>query len=147
MWKSIICQDPRSRTKGQLTRHTDDLKTNMICFQVDVTPIHDEPGMLIPRDLPPIGNASFSAVAAQWVAYLRDDCGLTPAQLGASSWEEVRPSTDGGMAGATLEARRLYYHSLRFVSWSSSRYLAQATRDLEAVLEPGTGQQHCSTDC
>ena len=51
------------------------------------------------------------------------------------------------LAGATLEARRLYYHSLRFVSWSSSRYLAQATRDLEAVLEPGTGQQHCSTDC
>lgn len=91
--------------------------------EITVSPIHDEPGMTIPRDLPPIGNASFADVSAEWVGYLRDTCGLTPAQLGATSWAEVLPSTAGGMPGASLEQRRLYYHSLRFVSWSSSRYL------------------------
>jgi hypothetical protein len=93
--------------------------------------------MLIPRDLPPVGNVSFLGVTTEWVAYLRDTCGLTPAQLGATSWTAVLPSTVGGMPGASLEQRRLYYHSLRFVSWSSSRYIAQATKDLEAELEPG----------
>jgi hypothetical protein len=103
---------------------------------VVLSPIHDEPGMAIPADLPPIGNASFKAVSDRWVKYLQDQ-GLTPQLLGSKSWNEVMPSTAGGVAGASIEARRLYYHSLRFVSWASSRYLANATRALESNLVTG----------
>ena len=99
------------------------------------TPIHDEPALSIPKDFPPVGTPAFPEVSARWVKYLKAQ-GLTPIQLGASAWAGVKPSTAGYMPGATLEARRLYYHSLRFVSWDSSRYLANATRSLESLLAP-----------
>ena len=101
-----------------------------------LSPIHDEPGMAIPADLPPVGNASFPAVSARWVKYLQDQ-GLTPQLLGSKTWGDVMPSTAGGVTGSSIESRRLYYHSLRFVSWASSRYLANATRALESNLVTG----------
>ena len=101
------------------------------------TPIHDEPAMSIPRDFPPVGNPSFPDVSARWVKYLVDR-GLTPAELGAPSWSGVKPDAAAGYnTGSSLVARRLYYHSVRFVAWDSSRYLAQATRNLESLLAPG----------
>ena len=100
------------------------------------TPIHDEPAMSIPRDFPPVGNPSFPDVSARWVKYLVDR-GLTPAELGAPSWSDVKPDAAAGYnTGSSLVARRLYYHSVRFVAWDSSRYLAQATRNLESLLAP-----------
>lgn len=99
------------------------------------TPIHDEPTMSIPRDFPPVGNPSHPEVSARWVKYLTDQ-GLSPSQLGASTWGGVKPGTAGYHRGSSLEARRLYYHSVRFVAWDSSRYLAQATRSLESLLAP-----------
>ena len=99
------------------------------------TPIHDEPTMSIPRDFPPVGNPTFPEVTARWVSYLKGK-GLTPAQLGATVWSDVKPDAAGYMPGSSLEAQRLYYHSVLFVSWDSSRYLAQATRSLESLLTP-----------
>ena len=34
--------------------------------EIQSTPIHDEPGMRIPDDLPPVGNASFADVTRSW---------------------------------------------------------------------------------
>ena len=111
------------------------LKSGFQRDEIRSNPIHDEPGFSVPRDFPPVGNASFSEVSARWVAYLQDQ-GLSPSELGSGSWAGVKPSMVGWNAGASLEARRLYYHSLRFVSLDSSRYLAKATRALEGELVP-----------
>ena len=63
---------------------------------------------------------------------------MTPRQLGGANWSTIQPSSAGGVYGAPLQSRKLYYHSLRFVSWDSSRYLAQATRALEKELVQDT---------
>ena len=99
------------------------------------TPIHDEPGFTLPRDLPPVGNASFAAVTTRWVEYLKGQ-GLSPSDLGSESWSDVAPSMDGWHEGSLLQSRTLYYHSLKFTSLDSSIYLAKATRALEAELVP-----------
>ena len=99
------------------------------------TPIHDEPTMSIPRDFPPVGNPAFPEVSARWVKYLADQ-GLTPSQLGGTTWSDIKPTAAGYALGSSVEARRLYYHSIRFVAWDSSHYLAQATRALETLLAP-----------
>ena len=96
-------------------------------------PIHDEPGFSVPRDLPPVGNESFTTVSIRWVEYLKGQ-GLSPRKLGADSWADVAPSMAGWNSDASLEARRLYYHSLRFTSLDSSRYLAKATHAVEKEL-------------
>ena len=97
--------------------------------------------MVIPRDFPPLldENASLAGVKASWHSFLQAQ-GLTPGQLGAKTWDDIQPSSQGGVGGSrvSLEARRLYYWSLRFVSWSSSSYLAKATRALEQLLTPET---------
>jgi hypothetical protein len=105
------------------------------------SPIHDEPGMAIPRDFPPAlgSNASLASVKASWHSFLQAQ-ELTPEQLGGNKWDDIEPSSQGGVGGshASLEAKRLYYWSLRFVSWSSSSYLAKATHELEKLLTPET---------
>ena len=111
------------------------LKNGFKHDEIRNTPIHDEPGFSVPRDFPPVGNASLPELSSRWVTYLKER-GLTPKKLGAGSWADVRPSMEGWNSDAPVEARRLYYHSLRFVSWDSSRYLATATRALEAELVP-----------
>lgn len=108
------------------------------CAKADVTaagPLDDEPGFSVPRDFPPLSNPNYTDVKARWHSYLREK-NLTLAQLGASSWEAVLPSTAGAAAGSSLEAKRLYYWSLRYVSWEGSRFLGNATRALEAALTP-----------
>lgn len=71
---------------------------------------------------------------------------LTPAALGATSWEEVRPmgramrgyAAQGSPAPAEppLPARRLFYWTARFFSWDSARYFAACTRALEKATYP-----------
>jgi hypothetical protein len=84
-----------------------------------------------------VNNASYVGLAARWQQFLQENH-LTPPDLGAKAWGEVEPSLAGGVVDAPTTSKRLYYWSLRFVSWDSSRYLAEATKALEAELEPGT---------
>jgi hypothetical protein len=121
--------------------------------------LDDEPGFSIPADFPPLSNPNFTDVRSEilprgtflagclsvcvlpaqvkvrWQSYLKTQ-GLTPSQLGAVSWEAVMPSSAGALVGASLEAKRLYYWSLRYVSWEGSRFLGNLTTQLLAELTP-----------
>jgi|EP01044_Picomonas_judraskeda_P016036 hypothetical protein len=99
--------------------------------------LDDEPGFTIPLDFPPLDNVNFTDVKTRWHSYLQSK-GLTPSDLGASSWDVVLPSSAGAAAGSPLAARRLYYWSLRFVSSEGSRFLSNCTDALTDALSPAT---------
>jgi hypothetical protein len=60
---------------------------------------------------------------------------LTPQDLGAKSWDQVLPI--GQSQATSLESRKLYYWTMRFFPWDSSRYFADANRALEKAFYPG----------
>lgn len=104
--------------------------------QLSTASLDDEPGAQLPAALPPVANST--TAARRWVTYLQAQ-GLQPRDLGAGGWSEVLPNmTVGAIAGAPLTARRLRYWTVRHVAWDSSRFLASATRALEAA-SPGVG--------
>jgi hypothetical protein len=53
---------------------------------------------------------------------------LEPSEVGASSWDQVLPI--GRSKAADLPSRRLYYWTVRFFPWDSSRYYAECTQAL-----------------
>ncbi len=60
---------------------------------------------------------------------------LTLADLGAKSWEEVFPI--GQSQAQTPQSRKLFYWTMRFFPWDSSRYFAESNRAMEKAFYPG----------
>lgn len=91
----------------------------------------DEPGFYVPKAFEDIAKSP--AAIARFHQYLRDQK-LSPQDVGAQSWEEVKPL---GASGATsLPGKRLFYWTMRFISWDSGRYFSEATKVLENVFTP-----------
>lgn len=92
----------------------------------------DEPGWYFPAAFKPlIDNPK---ALARFRTYLEQQ-GLTPVDLGAASWDDVRPL--GRSKAIDLPSRRLFYWTMRFFSWDSSRHFAECTRALERAFYPG----------
>jgi hypothetical protein len=91
----------------------------------------DEPGWYYPSTLK-LGDDP--AVRARFHAYLQQQ-GLKPADVGAERWDDVKPI--GRSAATDLPKRRLFYWSMRFFPWDSSRYFAESTAALEKAFYPG----------
>jgi hypothetical protein len=60
--------------------------------------------------------------------------GLTPEDVGAANWEQVRPL--GRSKAIDRPSRRLFYWTIRFFAWDSARHFADMTRALEKVAGP-----------
>lgn len=94
--------------------------------------LSDEPGWYYPRALREL-QAQPTAMA-RFREYLKSQ-GLSPADVGAASWDDVQPI---GRSQATDPVRRrLFYWTMRFFSYDSARYFADATRALEEAFYPG----------
>ena len=55
--------------------------------------------------------------------------GLTPAAVGAKSWEQVQPLNRS--KAVDLPSRRLFYWTVRFLAWDSARHFANSVRAME----------------
>jgi len=92
----------------------------------------DEPGWYLPATFRALEKNA--AGLARFRQYLKDQ-GLKAEDLGLASLDEAKPL---GVSGATtLPAKRLFYWSVRFLSWDSTRFLGEATRALEKAFYPG----------
>ncbi len=94
--------------------------------------LSDEPGWYYP--------SAFSALSKNEAAldrfrkYLKQQ-GLNPSDIGEKEWSNVQPA---GRSKAThLEGKKLFYWTMRFFSWDSSRHFADATRALEKEFYEG----------
>jgi hypothetical protein len=94
--------------------------------------LSDEPGWYYPQALKEL-QAQPTAMA-RFRDYLKAQ-GLTPADLGAKNWDDVRPA--GRSQATDLPHRRLFYWTMRFFAHDSARYFAEATRALERAFYPG----------
>lgn len=92
----------------------------------------DEPAWAYPRLLD--SAAANQAVLTRFHDYLAAQ-GLMPADVGAATWDGVLPI--GRSKAIDPPSRRLFYWSMRFFSWDSTRHFAQSTRALEAAFRPG----------
>eukprot|EP01052_Picozoa_sp_SAG31_P007772 SAG31_NODE_376_length_16541_cov_4.520922_5_plen_414_part_00 len=98
--------------------------------------IGDEPGFSLPfmgANGDPT-NLSNPSIHQNWREYtsLND---LQPSDFGASSWGEVQLSRRRNVTA--LPDKKLFYHSMRFLSWSSSRLFARSTAAVEQALWKG----------
>ncbi|MCA1703779.1 MAG: hypothetical protein LC808_11160, partial [Actinobacteria bacterium] len=98
--------------------------------QVKLFGIRDEPNWSY--------ESTFDALRSSPTALERfrgylDDQDLTPADLGESSWSEVYP-LGRRVSGGNVEQRRLFYWSMRFFSWDSSRHHANSTAALQRAF-------------
>ena len=92
----------------------------------------DEPGWYFPAVLNT--KAWPARVIEAWEAFLRN-ASLTPSDVGATSWADVKPI--GRSQATTLPLRRLYYWSTRFFSTYSAQHFAAQTRAMERHFHPG----------
>ncbi|HVV70973.1 MAG TPA: hypothetical protein VHI52_05655, partial [Verrucomicrobiae bacterium] len=58
----------------------------------------------------------------------------TPQDVGATNWDQVQPL--GRSKAVDLPSRRLFYWTVRFLSWDSARHFANATRALQKASYP-----------
>jgi hypothetical protein len=94
--------------------------------------VSDEPGWYYPATLESLKQDA--AGMERFRQYLKD-LKFEPIDLGATSWEEVLPI---GVSQATdLPHRRLFYWTMRFFSWDSSRHFANTTQALNKAFYPG----------
>ena len=70
----------------------------------------------------------------KWISYLTAQ-GLTPSDLGGSTWVDVTPS--GRSAATTLPMRRRFYWTVRFLSVYSAAHMAAVTRAAEKHFYEG----------
>jgi len=89
----------------------------------------DEPGWYYPSCFVPVTNNPVAL--SRFRDYLKNQ-GLSPADLGARTWEAVWPK--GHSQALDLPSRRLFYWTMRFFPWDSARYSAECTRALESVF-------------
>ena len=92
----------------------------------------DEPGWYFPGRFEVL-LASPEGMA-RYHGYLRAQ-GFTPADLGATDWDVVRPI--GQTAATDLPSKRLFYWTMRFFSWDSAGHFADSTRAMEKAFYPG----------
>ena len=106
----------------------------------------DEPGWHAPGTPESGGIATIPVLTSpivrhRWQSYLKAQ-GLTPAELGSSSWDDVLPMTRSraGAGNTTLAddpkllpQRKLFYWTLRFSTWDSARYMNDWTTALEVA--------------
>jgi len=99
----------------------------------------DEPGWYYPSSLTALQNDQ--PAMARFRDFLQAQ-GLKPQDVGAEKWDDVQPigrskvmdAADG--TPAPLAARRLFYWTMRFFAWDSSRHFAISTRALEEAFYP-----------
>jgi len=96
--------------------------------------LSDEPGWYYPTILQSVDQDS--ALLEAFRHYLAQQH-LTPAMLGADSWDEVHPIGHGGLsASSPLTTRRLFYWTTRFFSWYAANYTRRATTELHRAFSP-----------
>ena len=98
---------------------------------IAVFAMSDEPGWYYPAQYRMLQDAE---ARQRFLEYLQSN-GLTPRDLGSSTWDSVGPI--GRSAATDLPGKRLFYWTQRFFSWDSSNYFARSTRDLENAFYPG----------
>jgi len=99
----------------------------------------DEPGWYFPGMLTELQKDP--TALTRFRDYLQAQ-GLTPKDVGAEKWDDVQPigrsrvmdTADG--KPAPLADRRLFYWTMRFFAWDSSRHFALCTRALENAFYP-----------
>ena len=94
--------------------------------------ISDEPGWYYPAMLNTLAESPEGM--ARFHAYLKEQ-GLTLTNMGADNWDNVKPI--GASAVKDLRTKRLYYWTMRFFPWDSSRHFADATRAMERAFYDG----------
>jgi hypothetical protein len=92
----------------------------------------DEPAWRFPRVFEPLTGNNVAALNL-FRDYLRQQ-NLQPSDVGAKSWDTVLPI--GRSRAQDLPSRRLFYWSMRFFAWNSSRHFANATSALERAFYP-----------
>lgn len=93
----------------------------------------DEPGWYLPAAFKGI-NGNNKRVHDRFVSYLQDH-DLSRDDLGLAAWEDAKAI--GVSKAVSLPAKRLYYWTVRFLAWDSSRYFGRATAALEDAFYPG----------
>ncbi|MBI3922128.1 MAG: beta-galactosidase trimerization domain-containing protein [Armatimonadetes bacterium] len=97
----------------------------------------DEPGWYYPSMLKTLNENPEALV--RFRDYLKKQK-LTPPDLGAGTWEEVKAIGRSAVLGrhgeADLRKRRLYYWTCRFFPWASCSVYARTTRALEKAFYP-----------
>lgn len=92
----------------------------------------DEPGWYFPRQFDDL--TKHPAALARFREYLKSQK-LQPADVGASTWDEVQPLPRS--KAKELPPRRLFYWTMRFFAHDSARHFADSTRALEKAFYPG----------
>ncbi len=96
----------------------------------------DEPGWYYPATFKQL-EANDKAMT-RFHNYMREHLqadGIAPHQVNATNWEELKPI--GRSAAKDLPTKRLFYWTMRFFAWDSSRYYAEASKALEDAFYPG----------
>ena len=93
--------------------------------------ISDEPGWTYPMMFKTLSESPEGL--QHFHDYLKAQ-GLTPADVGAASWEQALPL--GRSKAVDLPSRRLFYWTIRFFSWDSARHFANCARALENASYP-----------
>ena len=116
--------------------------------EIKLLALLDEPGWGWPDAAPPIQTSPI--VRQRWQDYLRRN-GMTPALLGASSWDGVMPcgradagalapgASEVNFTGSRLVDRRRFYWTVRFSVWDAARYVADWTAAYAQAWSPDLG--------
>lgn len=99
--------------------------------EMAVFAMSDEPGWYYPKIIADLARDTEGL--ERFRQYLRDQ-GMRPAELGASQWEQVQPSSD--RRADEITAKRLFYWTMRFCSYDSARHFARCTKALEDSFYP-----------
>jgi hypothetical protein len=92
----------------------------------------DEPGWYYPSALEVVDTNP--ALLETFRHYLADQH-LTPAMLGANSWDEVYPVGHSKVSpSAPLSTRRLFYWTCRFFPWKAAEYMREGTTQLHRAF-------------
>jgi hypothetical protein len=94
----------------------------------------DEPGWYFPSVLQAVDENPDAL--QQFRNYLQQQH-LTPAMLGANSWDEVYPSGYSNVSpGAPLPPRRLFYWTCQFFTWDAAEHMREGTTQLHRAFTP-----------
>ena len=94
--------------------------------------LSDEPGWYYPSAFEALSKNE--AAMDRFRKYLAQQ-GLKPSDMGEKDWSNVKPA--GRSKAVNLEGKKLFYWTMRFFSWDSSRHFADATKALEKEFYEG----------
>ncbi|MBF0532953.1 MAG: putative Ig domain-containing protein [Candidatus Omnitrophica bacterium] len=92
----------------------------------------DEPGWYFPSMFTELANNPSGLT--NFRNYLQQQ-GLSAADVGAASWDQVVPI--GVSKAIDIPSKRLFYWTMRFFSWESTRYFIHSTASFEKWFYPG----------